>query len=85
MGPQYDHWCDKCVFLGRYKGPKYEVEYDLYWCPEEGPVARYGDWPIDFSSGTKHTKRHEGLAEAIRRASEEMGKARRRGLRRKEG
>lgn len=65
--PRYDHWCENCIFLGRYTGPKHKVRYDLYWCPMHGPEARHGDFPKDCASGVKFASSHEGLMEALRR------------------
>lgn len=73
--PKYEHNCDKCEFLGRYK--KDDVEYDLYYCskhpveeiPENLHVAG-GRIPYDGMTvigryGDKENCYLEGMQEAI--------------------
>lgn len=63
--PKYDHWCKDAIFLGRFTNA-FSIEYDLYWCAEHGPEARWGDFPFDLAHGMEHAYKHEGLMEAIK-------------------
>lgn len=49
MKPQYEHDCDHCTFLGKYR------DADLYYCPQGGNIttviARFSDTPWDYASG----------------------------------
>jgi len=56
--PAYRHHCEKCDFMGKWKGEGIKgpaTIYDLYYCEANmsGPtiLARYGDWEGDYSSG----------------------------------
>ncbi len=61
--PQFQHDCEKCIFLGRYGENYYNtrsmqnewIEYDLYHCGGETNwptvIARYGNEGPQYSSG----------------------------------
>lgn len=58
--PQFVHDCDRCIFLGRWRGRAYgylpETEYDLYVCVNRGHrpldswLARYGNHGSEYLS-----------------------------------
>lgn len=70
--PQYEHDCEKCVYLSDYG------DYDLYWCPQdpvgETVLARFGNEGPDYVSCPPSLIRHEmadhPLPVAVRRAME---------------
>lgn len=70
--PQFEHDCERCIFLGNYSGDWYE-KADLYWCnPTTGPtvIVRYGDDGPEYSSGMIFADQgmNPALVEAKRRA-----------------
>jgi len=74
--PKYQHDCNRCVFLGNYRGTGIaDVEVDLYVCAQnkviETVIYRYGD-NGNYGSGlvfAQHGAIPE-LVEALRRAKE---------------
>ena len=77
----YEHDCDKCIYLGPYRGScenGYNSIYDLYFADHGGfssvmysgvtVIARYGDGGPDYVSGLTLIDQHEGLKEAKHRA-----------------
>lgn len=68
MNPKYQHNCDLCKFLGRYK------KYDLYVCVRNNiadtVIARHGSNGPDYSSGLIFAHRNliPELVEAKNRA-----------------
>jgi len=67
--PKYQHNCDMCLFLGRYK-----KKYDLYVCARDNiadtVIARYNNDGPDYSSGLifAHQNLIPELVEAKKRA-----------------
>lgn len=67
--PKYQHNCDKCLFLGRYK-----KKCDLYVCVRDNiadtVIARHGNNGPDYSSGLIFAHRNliPELVEAMKRA-----------------
>lgn len=53
IDPLYEHDCDNCKFLGRYRQNSQGAPYDLYFCPtaDSTVIARYGDDGPDYVSG----------------------------------
>lgn len=76
LPPWFEHDCTSCVPLGRYLAApdvlwnRAQGRYDLYYCTQGGTVAtviaRAGDDPSDYASGTRSS--HPVLIEAERRA-----------------
>ena len=67
--PQYQHDCNKCKFLGRFRSEG--TDYDLYFCKQgtgTNPtvIARFGDDGPQYASGMMFNSPE--LAEAKRRA-----------------
>ena len=65
--PQYQHDCDECLFLGRFKGN------DLYYHPSDNwptVIARHGDDGPDYISGFAFCRTVPELSEALFRAAE---------------
>lgn len=57
LGPQFEHDCDHCVFLGRWTDPETHTPYDLYFHPSkeafgETVIARFGSDGPEYASGT---------------------------------
>ena len=59
MTPRFEHDCDSCVFLGRYRfenDPNKRFDYDLYVCGQGDKsfptvIARFSDELPDYMSG----------------------------------
>lgn len=72
--PQFQHDCNKCVFLGRHESHKTQKPLDLYVCAREGVIdtviARYGNDGPEYSSGLIFATRGiiPELVEALNRA-----------------
>lgn len=59
----YEHDCDKCIFLGSWDDADQSVitTYDLYFCPQHNlptVVARYGNDGPDYHCGSVS---HQGI------------------------
>lgn len=73
--PLYVHDCDKCEFLGRWRGYFNKSEkgpmqnYDLYVCGDN-VVARYGNDGPEYTSGTVFVGTINPLTEAARRCKD---------------
>lgn len=65
--PLFDHDCDRCTFLGRFKGS------DLYFCNQSSNrptvIARHSSDGRDYTSGIVFADTIEELGEAKRRAT----------------
>jgi hypothetical protein len=74
--PQFEHSCDRCVFLGQYIQTEKDFfnKYDLYFCSQHGllptVVARNGSKGTDLLYGLEPEKlrKEPALAEAKKRA-----------------
>lgn len=70
MGPEYEHDCPNCTFLGKFEDD--EVIFDLYYCgnPMQTVVARYSDDGPKYVSGISVAKSNlePSLTEALKRA-----------------
>ena len=74
--PQFEHDCDKCLFLGRHEetDPMWAKQYDLYYCANGGMpdtvIARFGDDGPEYTSGMCIVGVVPPITEAHRRAIE---------------
>ena len=58
--PKYEHDCDACVFVGGLG------KWDVYVCPDNSVIGRYGNEPHENASGAGFVIGQEGWSAAYR-------------------